>query len=77
MPISPSYQKLQATYKSSVLAENSNEADLASFTPSFLWLLRDFFLSLEEEGESVCVQAASHQQATVIRICIHVTCVLP
>ncbi|DBA74240.1 TPA: hypothetical protein ACH3X1_011028 [Trebouxia sp. C0004] len=36
-----------------VRSENSNEADLASFTPSFLWLLRDFYLSLEEEGELV------------------------
>lgn len=36
-----------------VRSENSNEADLASFTPSFLWLLRDFYLSFEEEGEAV------------------------
>lgn len=36
-------------------AENSNEADLASFTPAFLWLLRDFYLSLEEEGRAVCL----------------------
>lgn len=34
-------------------AENSSEADLASFTPAFLWLLRDFYLSLEEEGRAV------------------------
>lgn len=34
--------------------ENSNEADLASFTPAFLWLLRDFYLSLEEDGQTVC-----------------------
>ncbi len=53
--MSPSYQKLQAICKNSMLAENSNEADLASFTPSFLWLLRDFYLSFEEEGEAVCV----------------------
>ena len=33
--------------------ENSSEADLSSFTPAFLWLLRDFYLSLEEEGEAV------------------------
>ena len=60
--MSPSYQKLQAICKSSMLAENSNEADLASFTPSFLWLLRDFYLSFEEEGEAVCFLTASHQK---------------
>jgi hypothetical protein len=73
MPTSPSYQKLQAICKSSMLAENSNEADLASFTPSFLWLLRDFYLSLEEEGESVCVLTASHQEVALIHICLHMT----
>ena len=26
------------------------EAELADFTPSFLWLLRDFYLTLEEDG---------------------------
>ena len=40
-------------------AENSNEADLASFTPAFLWLLRDFYLSLEEEGRAVCLLFAT------------------
>ncbi len=71
--MSPSYQKLQAIYKSSMLAENSNEADLASFTPSFLWLLRDFYLSFEEEGEAVSVFTPSHQEVTVVHICFHVT----
>jgi hypothetical protein len=28
-------------------------AELASFTPSFLWLLRDFYLRLEEDGRQV------------------------
>ena len=28
---------------------------LAEFTPSFLWLLRDFYLSLEEDGHKVRV----------------------
>jgi hypothetical protein len=29
--------------------------ELASFTPSFLWLLRDFYLRLEDEqGRQVC-----------------------
>ncbi len=30
-----------------------NSAELASFTPAFLWLLRDFYLRLEEEGRAV------------------------
>jgi len=29
------------------------EAELADFTPAFLWLLRDFYLQLEEEGRQV------------------------
>ena len=73
MPMLPSYQKLQAIYKTSMLAENSNEADLASFTPSFLWLLRDFYLSFEEEGEAVCVLTVLHQENTVIHVCICMT----
>jgi hypothetical protein len=28
--------------------------ELRSFTPSFLWLLRDFYLDLEEDGHKVC-----------------------
>lgn len=29
------------------------EAELAEFTPAFLWLLRDFYLTLEEDGHQV------------------------
>ncbi|KAL3133524.1 hypothetical protein ABBQ38_007377 [Trebouxia sp. C0009 RCD-2024] len=43
----------EMTKRIRVRSENSNEADLASFTPAFLWLLRDFYLSLEEEGQAV------------------------
>lgn len=35
-------------------AGESSEEELASFTPAFLWLLRDFYLSLEEDGRKVC-----------------------
>ncbi len=31
-------------------AGESSRAELAAFTPAFLWLLRDFYLSLEEDG---------------------------
>ncbi|KAK9798122.1 hypothetical protein WJX73_001407 [Symbiochloris irregularis] len=31
----------------------SGESELADFTPSFLWLLRDFYLTLEEEGRKI------------------------
>lgn len=34
-----------------LLAEDAHE--LRSFTPSFLWLLRDFYLDLEEDGHKV------------------------
>ena len=32
---------------------DSDASELASFTPSFLWLLRDFYLRLEEDGRQV------------------------
>jgi hypothetical protein len=35
--------------------------ELRSFTPSFLWLLRDFYLDLEEDGHKVGL--AQHTQA--------------
>ena len=31
-------------------AGEGGEAELADFTPAFLWLLRDFYLTLEEDG---------------------------
>ena len=36
-----------------VAAGPAEESDLADFTPSFLWLLRDFYLTLEEDGRKV------------------------
>jgi hypothetical protein len=36
------------------LTPQSDARELASFTPSFLWLLRDFYLRLEDEhGQQV------------------------
>lgn len=35
------------------LAGEESEAELAQFTPFFLWLLRDFYLELVEDGRSV------------------------
>lgn len=32
-----------------------SEHELSGFTPSFLWLLRDFYLSLEEDGRKVLI----------------------
>ena len=49
-------------------AENSSEEDLASFTPSFLWLLRDFYLSLEEEGHSVELLLFVSRQCTLATV---------
>ncbi|KAK9918012.1 hypothetical protein WJX75_000546 [Coccomyxa subellipsoidea] len=34
-------------------AAGESEAELSNFTPSFLWLLRDFYLTLEEEGRTI------------------------
>lgn len=34
-------------------AGESSAQELAAFTPSFLWLLRDFYLSLEDGGRQV------------------------
>lgn len=38
---------------SMVCIAGDSEHELSGFTPSFLWLLRDFYLSLEEEGRKV------------------------
>ena len=32
---------------------SSDPSELSAFTPSFIWLLRDFYLKLEEEGRAV------------------------
>ncbi|KAK9868501.1 hypothetical protein WJX84_006010 [Apatococcus fuscideae] len=34
-------------------ADSPEDAELARFTPSFLWLLRDFYLTLEEDGRKL------------------------
>lgn len=36
-----------------VESAGETEAELAEFTPAFLWLLRDFYLTLEEDGQQV------------------------
>ncbi len=40
-------------YAGHVCTAGDSEHELSGFTPSFLWLLRDFYLSLEEEGRKV------------------------
>ena len=37
----------------SFLLIGSADRDLGGFTPAFLWLLRDFYLELEEDGRQV------------------------
>jgi hypothetical protein len=32
---------------------HDEDTELAAFTPAFLWLLRDFYLRLEEDGHAV------------------------
>lgn len=36
-------------------AGEADAAELSAFTPSFLWLLRDFYFSLVEDGRTVRV----------------------
>ena len=33
------------------VAGETSQDELAGFTPAFLWLLRDFYLSLEEDAD--------------------------
>jgi len=33
--------------------ENTNQEEIGKFSPSFIWLLRDFYLNLEEDGRVV------------------------
>ena len=41
-------------------AEETSAQELAAFTPSFLWLLRDFYLSLEDGGQEVSAPPPLH-----------------
>eukprot|EP00803_Ostreobium_quekettii_P008595 evm.model.scf_1894.2 EVM.evm.TU.scf_1894.2 scf_1894:8241-19466(-) len=36
-----------------VRSQGSGDSDLGGFTPEFLWLLRDFYLELEEDGRKI------------------------
>ena len=44
-----------------VCAAGESEDELSGFTPSFLWLLRDFYLSLEEDGRKVLLRCPCHE----------------
>jgi hypothetical protein len=35
------------------IAAAEDASELSTFTPAFLWLLRDFYLDLEDEGRKV------------------------
>jgi hypothetical protein len=45
-------------------AGESSRGELAAFTPAFVWLLRDFYLSLEDEGQEVLLVTFEHDNAT-------------
>lgn len=52
----PTDCRTQMTKHIRVRASGGNDdsaSELASFTPKFLWLLRDFYLRLEEDGRQV------------------------
>lgn len=46
------YTDLQR-YDEELFVGQAAESELSEFTPSFLWLLRDFYLQLEEDGRQV------------------------
>jgi hypothetical protein len=43
------------------IAAADDASELSTFTPAFLWLLRDFYLDLEDEGRKV--RSSSHTSA--------------
>ncbi len=43
------------------VAGEAEENELANFTPAFLWLLRDFYLTLEEDGRQACPRSPQCQ----------------
>ena len=43
---------------------NDQPGELADFTPAFLWLLRDFYLRLEEDGRQVRGGCCRHAACT-------------
>ena len=51
--ISMEFKNIYYSLESCAPAGQSSESELAQFTPSFLWLLRDFYLELVEDGRSV------------------------
>jgi hypothetical protein len=63
------------TCASLLRAGESEAAELANFTPSFLWLLRDFYLTLEEDNRTVRpARCALPLCAPPIPYCPHVCC---
>ena len=58
-------------------AGESSRGELAAFTPAFVWLLRDFYLSLEDEGQEVPPVPFEHVSATLCTsstYCIRYVC---
>lgn len=51
-------------------AGESSRGELAAFTPAFVWLLRDFYLSLEDEGQEVLPVPFE----LAVRLCTPSTC---
>ena len=49
-----------------------SEAELSNFTPSFLWLLRDFYLTLEEDGRTVSACLSKFVTHHICNICLRV-----
>lgn len=45
-----------------VRASGSDASELGEFTPSFMWLLRDFYLQLEEDGRKITPRQAAGRQ---------------
>ena len=47
-------------------SENTNQEELGKFSPSFIWLLRDFYLNLEEDGRCSHILAPTSVVLTVL-----------
>lgn len=56
----PSCTALHSPDACHVCTAGDSEDELSGFTPSFLWLLRDFYLSLEEDGRKVLLCSHNH-----------------
>ena len=61
----------------SFLLIGSADRDLGGFTPAFLWLLRDFYLELEEDGRQVEWKSLIRQLVYLFYLILYSFSILP